>query len=80
MHTKIARWGNSLGLRIPKTFAEEMHVREGTVVELSLEDGQLVIRAAPQSAVKLENLLAEITDENLHSEMDIGGAVGGEIW
>ena len=80
MHTKIARWGNSLGLRIPKTFAEELHISEGTVVELSLEDGQLVIRAAPQSGVKLENLLAEVTDENLHSEMDTGGAVGGEIW
>ena len=80
MRTKIVKWGNSLGLRIPKSFAEEVRVSEGSVVDLSLEDGQLVIRVAPQLSMDLEDLLAGITDSNLHDGIDTGDAVGGEIW
>ena len=80
MRTKVVKWGNSLGLRIPKSFAEEVRVSEGTTVDLSLEDGQLVIRVAPHEGKSLEELLAEITDSNLHGEIDTGDAVGGEIW
>ena len=80
MRTKVVKWGNSLGLRIPKSFAEEVRVSEGTTVDLSLEDGQLVIRVAPHLEKSLEELLAEITDSNLHGEIDTGDAVGGEIW
>ena len=42
MRTKIVKWGNSLGLRIPKSFAEEVRVSEGSAVDLTMEDGRLV--------------------------------------
>ena len=80
MRTKIVKWGNSLGLRIPKSFAEEVRVSEGSAVDLTMEDGRLVIRAAPESGPSLEDLLAGITDSNLHGETDTGDAVGGENW
>ena len=80
MRTKVVKWGNSLGLRIPKSFAEEVQVSEGAEVDLSLENGHLVIRVVPQATIILEDLLADITDENLHGEIDTGGPVGGEIW
>ena len=80
MRTKVVKWGNSLGLRIPKSFAEEVQVGEGTTVDLSMEDGRLVIRVAPQPEFSLDNLLAGVTDSNLHSEVETGDGVGGEHW
>ena len=80
MRTKVVKWGNSLGLRIPKSFAEEVRVSEGSVVDLTMEDGQLVIRVASTSTIDLEDLLAGVTESNLHSEVDTGDAVGGEHW
>ena len=80
MRTKIVKWGNSLGLRIPKSFAEEVMVGEGSVVDLSMEDGNLVIKVTKPEEVDLEDLLEGITDENIHGEVDTGDSVGGEIW
>jgi antitoxin MazE len=80
MKTKVVKWGNSLGLRIPKSFAEEVQVSEGSIVDLSMDDGQLVIRVATQPAYSLEDLLREITEENLHSEIDMGEPLGSEEW
>jgi len=80
MKTKVVKWGNSLGLRIPKSFAEEVQVAEGTIVDLSLEDGRLVIRVTSQPEYTLEELLGGITENNLHSEVASGEPVGGEEW
>ena len=80
MRTKVVKWGNSLGLRIPKSFAEEVRVSEGSTVDLSMEDGRLVIRVVTQTEYSLEELLGGITVENLHSEVDSGESVGGEEW
>jgi len=80
MRTKVVKWGNSLGLRIPKSFAEEVKVSEGVEVDLSLEDGSLVIRVVPQTLKNLKDLLADVTDENLHGEVDTGEPEGGEVW
>jgi antitoxin MazE len=80
MRTKIVKWGNSLGLRIPKSFAEEVRVGEGSVVDLSMEDGNLVIKVTKTEEVDLKDLLDGITDENIHGEIDTGDAVGGEVW
>jgi antitoxin MazE len=80
MRTKIVKWGNSLGLRIPKSFAEEVRVSEGSVVDLSMEDGNLVVKPTDVPELDLDDLLAGITDNNIHGEIDTGDAVDGEIW
>ncbi len=80
MRTRIVKWGNSLGLRIPKSFAEEVRVTEGSMVDLSMEDGRLVVCVASQPEFSLKELLDGVTIDNLHSEVDSGGAVGGEEW
>ena len=80
MRTKIVKWGNSLGLRIPKSFAEEVRVAEGSVVDLSMEDGNLIIKVTKTDEMDLEDLLDGITAENIHGEIDTGDAAGGEIW
>lgn len=80
MQTKIQKWGNSLAIRIPKTFATELGIDQDQDVELSLEDGKLVLTALRSQASTLEMLLQGITDENLHSEISMGEAIGNEAW
>lgn len=80
MQTRVQMWGNSLALRIPKSFAAEAGLHADAPVELSLVDGRLVVeRAAPQP-LTLNELLKAITDDNLPGEWAIGPAVGKEVW
>jgi antitoxin MazE len=80
MEAKVRKWGNSLAIRIPRAFAEELELADDTSVELSLEDDALVIHRATESSLRLHDLLAQITDENLHTEIEVSGSVGGEAW
>jgi len=80
MKTRVQKWGNSLALRIPKSFADEVGLRKETSVELSLADGKLVITPVTRPELTLKQLLAKVTEENLHREVDTGSAVGNETW
>lgn len=80
MNTRIQKWGNSLALRIPKTFADETGLKSGSVVEISVVAGQLVITPVRGSQYELEVLLAQITEDNLHQEIITGDPVGNEAW
>ena len=80
MKSRIQKWGNSLALRIPKSFAIEAGLCEDTAVDLSVTEGKLVVQPDSEEPLCLDRLLAEITDENLHGEWDTGPMVGKEIW
>ena len=80
MKTRVRKWGNSLAVRIPKSFATEARLTENAPVELSLVDGKLVVQSVVQPQPTLEELLRGITDENLHGEWNTGPAVGREVW
>jgi antitoxin MazE len=78
--TKVQKWGNSLGLRIPKAFAEEAGVAAGSEVILAIIEGGLIVRPAHPRKYPLDELLHRVTAENRHAEVDAGGAVGREAW
>jgi antitoxin MazE len=80
VHTKIQKWGNSLGLRIPRSFAKEAGVVAGSAVDLTVRKGDLVVRPARRRAYRLKDLVRGITKSNLHGEFDTGRPVGKEIW
>ena len=80
MRTRVQKWGNSLALRIPKTFADEVGLQKEASVEISLADGGLVIRPVTEPKLTLKQLLARVTKENLYHEVDTGPAVGKETW
>lgn len=80
MKTSIQRWGNSLALRIPKAFAEETNVREGTPVVLSLSEGSLVVRPAKRPKASLKTLLAGVDSSNLNVEAFEDAPRGKEHW
>ena len=80
MKARIQKWGNSLGLRIPKAFAAEAGLAEATSVNLSLVGGKLVVEPVTRPVYRLDDLLAGITPKNRHREIDAGGPVGAEAW
>lgn len=79
MCTQVAKWGNSLAVRIPKTMANELNLDEDTEVELVVADGRLVLSPI-RPGYRLEDLLAGISEGNLHGETDTGSTVGNEVW
>ena len=76
----VAKWGNSLALRIPQHILKEIQITEGSEVDLVVLDGNLVIKPRTRRRYSLEELVAGITPENLHTEVESGGAVGNEAW
>ena len=80
MRTLVRKWGNSLALRIPKSFAQEVGLEKNSAVEVSLEEGKLVVAPVAQPGFTLDQLLGQITVENLHHEIDTGSAIGKEGW
>ena len=82
MKTRVQKWGNSLALRIPKSFAAETQLGPDTEVDLSLVEGKLIVTPvkAKRSKYTLEQLVEGITEENSHAEIDTGKPVGDEVW
>ena len=80
MKTRVQKWGNSLALRIPKSFANEVGLERETSVEVVLADGKLVITPVAKPRLTLKQLLVKVTEENLHHEVDTGTAIGNETW
>ena len=79
MKTQVGKWGNSLAVRIPGTYAKELHLEEGVELEVTRVDGGLLLRPRKHDYT-LAELLAQITPENIHGETDWGAAQGGEAW
>jgi antitoxin MazE len=80
MKTRIQKWGNSLALRIPKSFAKEAGLHADAAVELSLVEGRLVVQPITPQPLTLDQLLQGVTDENVPGEWDTGPAIGKEVW
>jgi len=80
MKTRVQKWGNSLALRIPRPFAEEVALHENLAVDVSVRSGKLVVVPLEEPDVTLEELVELITPENRHNEISTGGPLGNEIW
>lgn len=79
MRARVQKWGNSLALRIPKAFAEDLRVHEGSAVELMVGKEGLIVRPVA-ARYALADLLAKVTDDNAHGEVCTGKPVGREVW
>jgi len=79
MTTRIQKWGNSLALRIPKSFAEEVNLTQDSLVDIQVSDGFLMVKPAAKR-LQLDELLTGVTEQNHPSEFDFGPRIGSEIW
>lgn len=85
MQTKVKKWGNSLGIRVPSAFADGANISDGTPVELIFraEEEEIIIRRLNRpKKYTLEELLAKMSrqPEKLHEETDWGEPAGDEVW
>jgi antitoxin MazE len=79
VRAQLVRWGNSKAVRIPKAVLEQANLREGDELEIRVEHGRIAIEPL-KAKLTLESLVAGITPENRHGEMDWGKPVGREVW
>jgi antitoxin MazE len=78
MQAQIQKWGNSLGVRIPKDLANKLHIENGVIVDLEISDQQLIIT---RTISELELLLNNITETNSHHEiLTNDDIIGNELW
>ena len=80
MNMHVRRWGNSAAVRIPGSALGAARLKIDDPVSVREEDGRIVIEAVRVDEITLETLLAGITPDNLHGEVDFGPALGNEAW
>jgi antitoxin MazE len=79
MKATIQKWGNSLAVRIPKNITKDTMISEGSNIDIITENGKIILSPSTKE-YSLKELLKNITDENIHSEISTGDYIGGEIW
>jgi len=79
MSVIISKWGNSLAIRIPKHFIDRLDLHEGSQLEIEISGENLVIRPTKPQKYTLEQLLAGMTSEHFHPEVNTGDSVGCEF-
>ena len=82
MTTKVQKWGNSQGLRLPKDVLTRAHIEVGDEVDVAVEDGVIVVVPARRirGRYRLEDLVSRIPADYEPEEVDWGEAVGREVW
>jgi antitoxin MazE len=79
--THIKKWGNSFGVRIPQGLLAQLNLQADGEVEIILENGRLILLpVVKRASYSLDELLSQITTDNLHGEADFGKPVGNEVW
>jgi antitoxin MazE len=80
MNATIQKWGNSLALRIPSAVARDTHLENGSIVNLAVRQGKVVIEPAKKEKYRLDDLLKGVSKKNLHASVETGPAAGQEVW
>jgi antitoxin MazE len=80
MRVIVKKWGNSASVRIPAAIMEAASLRLDETVDVREEGGRIVIEPIRPDIYDLDLLLADITPENLHTEVSFGPAVGKEAF
>lgn len=80
MRVIAQKWGNSLGVRIPKLYTTNANITEGTEIELEFDNGNIIIKPIQKNQRTLDDYLSKITPENIHPETETGEIAGREIW
>jgi antitoxin MazE len=80
MSVTLKRWGNSIGLRLPKPMLEQLGLKEGSRVDVAIEDGRLVIEPLRHKRLTMAELLEGISPDDRPELLDWGPPVGREVW
>lgn len=79
MLSHLMKSGNSLAVRIPKAYAEDIGLENKSPVEIHVKNGSLILTPVKKGYI-LQEMVSMINEENLHKETDTGSMVGNESW
>ncbi len=80
MKGRVQKWGNSLAIRIPKSFAAEAGIEKDSAVDIALKDRKMIVQVVEDEVPSLDELISRITRRNRHAEVRTGPPRGNEVW
>ena len=80
MQTRLQKWGNSDGIRIPSNILKSLNLKTNDIVELIQEDDKIIISIPKKTKISLSERFKKYNGENLSKEFNWDGPVGREIW
>lgn len=80
MRTSAQPMGEGLGVSLPLPVIEQQGLKPGTEFEVTVTQEGIVLRPVAPARTRLEELVSQITDENMHELVDWGPPVGREVW
>ena len=79
IRASVGKWGNSAAVRLPATLLAQANFTDKQAVDLVLKDGRIILEPVTAKELNLSDLLAQITPENIHGEVDFGEPTGREL-
>lgn len=79
MKTSVKKWGNSMAVRIPSLVAKDLQIQNGSILEVLVDSGKIILKPEKRSRADLKKLLSKINSSNIHGEVDAGKSVGREF-
>ena len=80
MNTKVQKWGNSLGIRIPISITKSLNIKANTSIEIKIEGDKILMQPIKNIEYDLKKLISHINESNRHDEKEWGNPIGNEIW
>jgi len=75
----LQKWGNSTGIRLPKKVIEAAHLKPNQTLSISIKGKSIVLTPIKMNNdLTLDKMLAGVTPQNVHSEIEWGKDVGAE--
>lgn len=82
MSTRVQKWGNSQGIRLPQRVLEEANIAVGDEVDVTVQEGRIVVTPSQRirGRYRLEDLVARMPEDYKPAEEDWGPPAGREAW
>ncbi len=77
-NARVFKSGNSLAVRLPRAIARHFELEDGTALEIAAGNDVIYLRKIAEKT--LDELIDEITPDNIYPELFPGPPVGVEIW
>ena len=82
MLSKVQKWGNSQGIRIPKNLLENSHINVGEEVDITVQEGKIIVESTNKirGRYDIRDLVSQMPKDYKPKEGNWGAPMGREIW
>lgn len=80
MEIKIQKWGNSDGIRIPKSILKSLNIKTNDILNIEQIENKIVITIPKRKKKSLKEEFIKYNGKNLAKDFVWDESVGKEIW